>query len=359
MIKGLLIEHYRSFRHLQIAGLGRVNLITGRNNSGKSTLLEALRILAYGASPSVLYDIMRFREEDRGHSQEVPSSLAGDSLFEFSSLFYGFPQFSPELAPIRVVAEEEDRRMALTIAMNTARRQKRDAEGTSLRLREHVQQPSLYSPEEVLPGLVIEADGVRRARSLDALRRYARRGVPQPATPTERRLPCSYVSAYGGEQTDTLSQLWDKIALSELEPEVVRALQLIDPQIEAVSTIGDPYYTRRRTAIVRHASMSRPVPLRSFGDGINRLFGIILSLVTAKDGLLLIDEFENGLHYSVQHGVWQTIFMLADTLNVQVIATSHSWDTVESFQHAAAEAPDKWRPSTATAQGRQDDRHGL
>ena len=44
-------ERYRSFRYLKIEGLGRVNMITGRNNSGKSSLLEALRILAYNASP--------------------------------------------------------------------------------------------------------------------------------------------------------------------------------------------------------------------------------------------------------------------------------------------------------------------
>jgi predicted ATP-dependent endonuclease of OLD family len=82
------------------------------------------------------------------------------------------------------------------------------------------------------------------------------------------------------------------------------------------------------------------VPLRSFGDSVNRLFGIVLSLVTAKDGLLLIDEVENGLHHSVQYDVWKTIFALAQRLNVQVLATSHSWDTIEAFQKAAGETPE-------------------
>ena len=81
--------------------------------------------------------------------------------------------------------------------------------------------------------------------------------------------------------------------------------------------------------------------LRSFGDGLNRLFGIILSLVNAKDGLLLIDEFENGMHYSVQLDVWRAVFGLARRLDVQVVATSHSWDAVEAFQKAASEDPDE------------------
>jgi AAA15 family ATPase/GTPase len=77
--------------------------------------------------------------------------------------------------------------------------------------------------------------------------------------------------------------------------------------------------------------------LRSFGDGLNRLFGIVLSLVNAKDGFLLIDEFENGMHHTVQLDVWRGIFRLSKLLNVQVFATSHSWDAVETFQKAAAE----------------------
>jgi predicted ATP-dependent endonuclease of OLD family len=79
--------------------------------------------------------------------------------------------------------------------------------------------------------------------------------------------------------------------------------------------------------------------LRTFGDGVNRLFGVILSLCNARNGVLLVDEIENGLHYSVQTEIWRTIFRLANTLNVQVFATSHSWDCVRAFQEAASESP--------------------
>jgi ABC-type multidrug transport system ATPase subunit len=96
-----------------------------------------------------------------------------------------------------------------------------------------------------------------------------------------------------------------------------------------------------RTAIVRSDRIPRPVPLRSFGDGLNRLFGIVLSLVSAKDGLLLIDEFENGMHHTVQLAVWRTVFALAQKLDIQVFATSHSWDSIEAFQKAAAEVPEE------------------
>jgi hypothetical protein len=121
----------------------------------------------------------------------------------------------------------------------------------------------------------------------------------------------------------------------------VNALKIIAPDIEAVSMVGSEGPSQLRTAIVRSSGFPRPVPLRSFGDGLNRLFGIVLSLVNAKGGFLLIDEFENGMHHTVQLDVWRGIFHLSNLLNVQVFATSHSWDAVEAFQEAAAEHPDE------------------
>lgn len=70
------------------------------------------------------------------------------------------------------------------------------------------------------------------------------------------------------------------------------------------------------------------------GDGIIHLFHIILGLVNSRGGIVLIDEFENGLHYSVQPEIWNMIFQLAEKLNVQVFATTHSWDCVSAFQKA-------------------------
>ena len=62
-----------------------------------------------------------------------------------------------------------------------------------------------------------------------------------------------------------------------------------------------------------------------------------MALVNAKDGILLVDEIENGIHYSVLPDVWRLIFQTAQRLNVQVFATSHSWDCIEAFQKAAKE----------------------
>lgn len=337
IIRNLTVEHYRSLRHLKIEGLGRVNLITGRNNSGKSSLLETFRILASAASPEVLFDILDFREEETGDSQPSSRASAAESPFDPSSLFYGFPTFSPDEEPITIAASGDHTSMSLSIAMVLSV----ESRETMQAVRTMREQAEVYGQEPGIPALAIEIDGVKRVQTLETIQFAARnRGFRSLMPNDSRKVPCLFVSAYGGEETDALGELWDEIALSDLEHHVVDALKIIDPTIGAVSMVGGARSRRIRKAIVRGGNFARPVPMRSFGDGMNRVFGIGLSLVNAQDGLLLIDEFENGLHHTVQFEVWRAIFKLAKQLNVQVFATTHSWDTIEAFQKAASETPD-------------------
>ena len=143
------------------------------------------------------------------------------------------------------------------------------------------------------------------------------------------------------DATANLGEFWDSVVLTSDEEEVLEALKIINPSIVAVSMVGLNGQRNDRKAIVRAEGIPRPVPLRSFGDGMNRLLGIALSLVNAGGGILLIDEFENGLHYSVQPDVWRMIFNMSERLNIQVFATTHGRDTVEAFQKAAAESPEE------------------
>ena len=322
---------------------GRVNLITGRNNTGKSSVLEAIRMLASDASPSVIYDILHLREEDPKEVEDSARPADAATLFALSSLFHGFPEFSADLEPLVIAANGGQRPMRLTMEAGWFS-EERAADGSRRRILQQLNlfgQQTLFGEGEVLPAWVVEASGVQRLLPLDSLSRYYRGRLPTSVFQNEPRVSCVFVSPYGGERTATLGPLWDMVALSDREEDVVRALRIIEPGISAVSMVGGEGTRQPRTAIVRSKGMPRPVNLRSFGDGLNRLFGIVLSLVNAKDGLLLIDEFENGMHYSIQLDVWRALFGLARRLDVQVVATSHSWDAIEAFQKAASEDPDE------------------
>ncbi|KPA11061.1 hypothetical protein MHK_008723, partial [Candidatus Magnetomorum sp. HK-1] len=87
----------------------------------------------------------------------------------------------------------------------------------------------------------------------------------------------------------------------------------------------------KRIPIVRIKGVKERIPIKTMGDGLTRLFHIILALVNAKNGLLLIDEFENGLHWTVLPKIWYAMIKLSKALNVQVIATTHSRDCIKGF----------------------------
>ena len=332
-IESITLERFRAFRELTIRGLGRVNLITGKNNIGKSSVLEGLRLLANNAAPDVIYDILRYREENIEEAEEEGHPADPDSLFLGSGLFHGFPLLSEDLEPIAISTSGKSSPMSMTIRLDWLSGQL-DSDG-EYRLR-----PLGKLEPDGIAALTVETQDTTKTYRLE---RFGRHPYPMGRARFElsngTRMPCIFVSPYGGEDTGMLGPLWDKIALSDREKDVIEALRIIDPHISAISMVGS---TRRKpTAIVRADNIAQPLPLRSFGDGLNRLFGIILSLVNARGGLLLVDEFENGLHHTVQLDAWRTIFRLAQTLDIQVFATSHSWDAVETFQKAAAEAPEE------------------
>ena len=333
VIENLTVGRFRAIRELQLSGLGRVNLVTGRNNTGKSSLLEAMRILASDGAPYVISEILRSREENPGEQEDAARPMDTDVLFHWSSLFHGFPNFSAKLDPIVLVSSWRSRSTKLSFGVGWF-----TTESSDDGIRRLIpQEQDIFGDSNALPALVVESTTGRRVWPLEALRRSWFRGrSPRSDIDDESRWPCVFVSPYGGERTTTLGPLWDRIALSDREQDIVEALRIIDPNITAVSMVGGDGARQTRTAIVKVAGIHRPIPLRSFGDGLNRLFGIVLSLVNAKHGLLLIDEFDNGMHHSIQADAWRAIFRLAAQLDIQVVATSHSWDSVEAFQIAAA-----------------------
>lgn len=136
-----------------------------------------------------------------------------------------------------------------------------------------------------------------------------------------------------------IARFWDDVVLTDDETQAVHALRLIyGDDVERVGVIGDESsrYIGRR-AIVKFNGQERPVPLKSLGDGAVRLFGVALALIHSRDGFLVIDEAENGIHHSVQRDFWKMVMKTALQNNVQVLATTHSWDCVANFAQAATD----------------------
>ncbi|MFB1489299.1 MULTISPECIES: ATP/GTP-binding protein [unclassified Thiocapsa] len=335
LIRTCEVRGFRAFADLRINGLGKVNLITGKNNSGKSSLLEAIRILITGGAPGTLYEILDYREE-LGSANDAERLYSQTDLEPFCNLFNGFPDLarSAKGFSISAVGSLPESISRINVNINWFIR-KSDPMGPSMRF-EPASSDALDDVDS-FPALQIQIAARTRVIPLDKFpRRYAMRPEPDVAS-----RPCIYVDPFSSRSTSQMGALWDAITLTDADQEVVKALQVISPDIQAVTMIGSDHRNGgSRKAIAKSSLYPEPLPLRTFGDGMNRLFGVIVSLCNARNGVLLVDEIENGLHYSIQTDIWHTVFRLARDLNVQVFATSHSWDSVRAFQKAATESPE-------------------
>jgi AAA domain, putative AbiEii toxin, Type IV TA system len=133
---------------------------------------------------------------------------------------------------------------------------------------------------------------------------------------------------------DELLSLWDKVTLTTHEDRVYIALRFLGSGIERVAPQASrrEYYGNQRGGfLVKLKGHDRPVPIGSMGDGMWRIMAIAIAIAQCKDGVLLIDEIDTGLHYSVMTNMWRLIFGAAKELNVQVFATTHSYDCVKSL----------------------------
>lgn len=330
ILDSLEICQFRAFRHLSIEKLGRVNLIVGKNNVGKSSLLEALQLYANRGFPNLLWQILGAHDENvrpRFSQDYRPPQDYEAALSSLKYLFYGRQDIKANLSPIRIgPINSPDETLSLTIGFYTA---KIDEEG-----RRNIQSALFEddsTPEDLIPRFTIQLGEQKNITYPLYL------PLPSRLLRTElKEINCVFTQADGLNKRK-VGELWDNIALTDRETEVLAALRIIAPGVEGTNVVGDSKSERERFPIVKVTGMREPIPIRSLGDGMQRMLGIALALVNAENGILLIDEIENGLHYSVQTDIWRLIFQIAQRLNVQVFATSHSWDCITSFQQAAQE----------------------
>jgi len=308
-IPSLSIRNYRSLDSLDIDHLGHVNLIVGPNNVGKSSLLEAILLWGTKRNFLTIRDILRSRNEC---NVDFPDRFQLSPFLGLHHLFTGFPDLSSKTPPISISTLDKKNVVDLVIY---------DVQPDS---RNIVDCPPL--------AFNLATTGSNQGEPF----------VPFPLGGTLQGLQddpwesihyltgkCLYISPNVRDSTrGPLHRWWEQTELLGQELAIIDSLQLIERGIEKVFFIG----STPRIPICRIKGRKRPVPLHGMGDGVSRLFEMTLGIVNVAGGICLIDEFESGLHWSVQEQVWNAVFQTAKNLDVQIFATTHSLDAVKAFQ---------------------------
>jgi len=329
----LHIEGFRGIDLLTVPRLGRVTLIAGKNGIGKTTVLEAVRVYAAGGRYSALAKLLNDREEvstpnDEADIEEVGRPYGPD----LSALFYGrdltrdawfsIGPYSEQLVvrtiPISVAEEEIQDRVFRIFGDEGAPMIQVDFRGKRASIP--WMSPSDFSL----------ASGVRRRMLQDSLGRE-----------NGSLYPTMVCESFGPDRPTSrdIARLWSEVALTPDEDIAARAVgMVIGKPVNRVSVLTmQSSRSAKPMAIARLEDSAYPVPLRSLGDGSVRLFTLVLAIANSKNGFLLIDEAENGLHYSIQRDFWRLVFRQSALHNVQVLVTTHSADCVRGFAEAANE----------------------
>jgi AAA15 family ATPase/GTPase len=347
-LSSLKIENFRMLENLEIKKLGNVNLIVGKNNSGKSTVLEALRVYAGCANPNLLEKISLSHYE----RQSVKAVSLDDKNIEtfpvhYQHFFSGrkFPDFDSITISIGGIDGDTLNIHHSLLERYEERKEQKDGSVIVSTQNKLISKEIISKENYNLSFNLNVVQSIAVAKNNKLMYRLLE-GMYSPFNQQDIMvnldlINCKYVSSsISSLLMNKLGKMWDKVGFSSDEKYIYEALKIIHPDFEAlqfVASVEDHfsqfkgYQPNSRLAMVKLFGEDKKIPLSSMGDGMLRILSLILNLISAKDGFLLIDEFENGLHYSIQPKVWALIFKLAKDFNIQVFATTHSKDCVESF----------------------------
>lgn len=332
MIPSLRISGFKLFRDLELPNLGGLNLFVGKNNSGKTCLLEAVELYS-SSSPWDILRVAARREPDgamhRRGERFDPYEL-GASLQPLLNLFHR--EHEHKLRSIHLSAGHSEADFKLECApflpemfeMETSFPEsgKPDPQARRKQLRHMLE-----------TGFVLSR-GEKKSRPLMFERILRRFPVPEEVLEDEGWLhtdstSVAFLPARGFTNREA-KRLWDKASLADKDELLLNWLRIIDPEIRDLRYLSDSESGIDLPYLKINGDRGR-VPLSSIGDGLTRLFHIGLAMANASNGILLIDEFENGLHWEVQQELWTALFKASKDFGIQVFATTHSTDCIRGF----------------------------
>ena len=327
-LPSLSIKGFRGIKELSIERLGRVTLLAGKNSVGKTTVLDAVQVYAARGYYRVLASVLESREEVAALTDGADHEQVGPYL---EGIFYG--RDASQGAFLSIGPNDDSDQFIIEAGIP-----QEDSHSTQ-QFPFSFLNPSVRTFKIVFQGHELVNSWFFSPYALSTKIAKDRRVYQSMGgfSSNERSTPIACQSM-GPEllSNDTIVELWDTIALTDDEDWVINALRLIlGDQVTRIATIGDEHNRRRVVAKIQDQTF--PIPLKSLGDGALRLLGVALVLINSRDGFLLIDEVENGIHHSVQPDFWRMVFKTAHANNVQVIATTHSFDCVRGFAQAAVE----------------------
>ena len=302
--KNIEIKNFRGIDHLKIDDFSRVNILLGQNSSGKSSVLECLLLMMGMSNPDLPQTINSIRS--RNYS----------SFADLSYMFYRLdlkttPEISSELF------DNTKRHLSLELTYVFDEKAQPDLQNGQIPTSE------TKTFLNTLKMLFDIESGKQKSTHECSLT------VNQQGLISNKKLPEGYLEknsmafissdlAAGNPANDLV-----ELAKRRLKDTVTEQLRHFDSRITTLEILNDQL-----------------LAVNMQGDGLRRYLNIVAASANPMNNILLIDEIENGLHYSAYKKLWEAIFALATTTNKQVFVTTHSKETLSHLNEMLEEHPE-------------------
>lgn len=302
MFDKIEIKRFRGIRYTSIEGFKQINLLFGKNNCGKSSLLESL-FLASGLSNPLLPIHVNFM---RGYSKVRLNDLRLD--------FYDLDSSQP----IHIRMENEEKRdLRINLFEQNQNNVSLNADNTNI----------LSNVEEGKYGL--EFNFTIDDKHFESQLRFD----PAKSTDATRIVPKQYVESlrctYLSPKYDFSASIQGlkNILQNKDEHFIVEGLKLIEPRVK------DFIFTDQDMLV--DIGLEKRIPVNMMGDGARKIVSLLTAVYDCKEGVLLVDEISNGFHYSVMCDLWKVLINAAVKNNTQLFITTHDTDSIKGLRDAA------------------------
>jgi AAA15 family ATPase/GTPase len=302
--KNIEIKNFRGIEHLMIDDFSRVNVFLGQNNSGKSSVLEAILLLAGMSNPDLPLSLNKAR------TRIFRIAYLQETRYQFYNLDL---TNTPEFSSLQIDGISRHLQMRL---FHTE---------TADDWVQSIDEPIILSETERMPNTlemlfdITTSKGTKRFRS--SLFVNQSDVVSRQETSKEYVEKNSAVlfssDLLSSNLTNDLSELFKRKQKNTL----LEYLQKFDTQINAIEILNNDVY-------VGFDDVEEMIPVSMSGDGLRRFLNIVAGSANPSNTMILIDEIDNGLHYSAYKKLWEAIFALATDTNKQVFVTTHSKETL-------------------------------
>ncbi|MFN9166257.1 MAG: AAA family ATPase, partial [Pseudanabaena sp.] len=333
-LENITIHQFRGLKELELKDLGQINLLVGVNNSGKTSVLEALSIYcdpldlrgwistalqrenSFTTAQTSIFDLLQWlftKEKTRTGT----ILISGDGRFAVKRLKAVYQEVESILLLKNTktrIAKIEQQNYSIPESENTPEVVRR----LNLKIELHASETNFLGTETypfIRQYQLQENEPFLFQGDIDS--RYTL--LISTVTPTSHRSSVAQI------------RLLSEASFSDFKADALKLLNQMDQNISDIEILVPPDSVAFSADIyIQHKKLGL-VPVSSFGDGVRRLLHIALKLASVKGGVLLIDELEATIHTEALQSSFQWLAKWSKEMNVQIFATTHSLEAIDSL----------------------------